>query len=183
MAIITSVATNENVISSSSFILPFDTNFFTIYSEYGGREDPINGKEDFHTGIDVVPSSSNIVAVANGTVVKSESSSINGEHIVIEHSVNGILYRSGYYHLKENSRLVHSGDKVLQGQNIAIMGATGRVTGVHLHFELQKYDTEKKKFVFIDPSMIINKNTPLKNNNDKELTLNKEEINILQTTP
>lgn len=186
LAMCAALFTNEEIISSSSFILPFDTDSFTIYSGYGGREDPINGKGDFHTGIDVVPTSLNIVAVASGTVVKSEVGSINGEHIVIEHEVNGILYRSGYYHLKENSRLVHVGDKVNQGQKIAIMGATGRVTGPHLHFELQKYDTDKQKFIFTDPSMIINKDTPSKNSSNKTPTLdkdNKDEFKTFPSTP
>lgn len=185
LVIITALLTNEEVFSSSSFILPFDTNSYMITSEYGGRSDPINNQGDFHTGIDVVPSSPNIVAVANGTVVKSESSAINGEHIVIEHKVDGVLYRSGYYHLKENSRLVHVGDNVNQGQQIAIMGATGRVTGVHLHFELQKYDTDKQKLIFIDPSMIINKETPSKNSNSKTTILdenNKDKVSDLLTT-
>jgi len=184
--VIAAILGNKEIVSSSSFILPFDTNSFMITSEYGGRSDPINNQGDFHTGIDVVPSSSNIVAVASGTVVKSESSAINGEHIVIEHKVDGILYRSGYYHLKENSRIVHVGDKVSQGQQLAIMGATGRVTGPHLHFELQKYDEDKKKFVFTDPSIIVNRNTPSKNSGYKPPMLdrdNKDEFNTFPPTP
>ncbi len=42
-----------------------------------------------------------------------------------------------YCHMRENSRRVKSGDKVVQGQVLGIVGTTGNSTGVHLHFEVK----------------------------------------------
>jgi murein DD-endopeptidase MepM/ murein hydrolase activator NlpD len=49
-----------------------------------------------------------------------------------------------------NKVYVKEGDKVTQGQEIAEVGATGNVTGPHLHFEIRKEDR------YVDPSLIVN---------------------------
>ncbi len=147
---------SDTAIYQSSFVLPFDSSSYTITSHYGERTDPINGEKSFHTGIDIVPSSHNIVAIADGTVVVSDLGDVNGEHVIVEHKVMGQVYRSGYYHMQENSRTVKVGDTVKQGQQLGIMGKTGRVTGAHLHFELKKYSVSSQKFEFTDPSIVIN---------------------------
>lgn len=137
-------------------MLPFDTINYKITSPYGERIHPVTGEKSFHNGIDVVPTSSNIVAIADGTVVESDVGETSGEHVIIEHKVSGQVYRSVYYHLRENSRIVNVGDVVKQGQQIGIMGSTGRTTAAHLHFELHKYNTFTKEFVRTDPSIVIN---------------------------
>lgn len=68
----------------------------------------------------------------------------------------GQVYRSGYHHLKENSRTVKVGDTIKQGQQIGIMGSTGRSTGPHLHFSLQKFSATNQKFEYTDPTIVIN---------------------------
>ncbi|MCM1052591.1 MAG: M23 family metallopeptidase [Ruminococcus sp.] len=156
LAVIAAVFGNEETFYRSYFVLPFDTNTYTITSPYGERTDPINNTTAFHSGIDVVPTSSNIVAVADGTVVISEMQESGGETVVIEHKLGGVLYRTFYHHLKENSRTVKVGDVVTQGQQVGIMGSTGRSTGDHLHFSLQKYNVKDQKFEYTDPSIIIN---------------------------
>lgn len=147
---------NEETIYKSYFVLPFDTNVYTITSPYGERVDPIDKTKSFHSGIDVVPNSYNIVSVADGDVVASENQGDGGETVIIEHKVSGMVYRSIYRHLKEDSRVVQVGDKVTQGQQLGIMGSTGRATGDHLHFSLQKFSVIKQKFEYTDPSIIIN---------------------------
>ena len=139
----------------SFFVLPFDTDEYTITSPYGKRTDPISGEESFHSGIDVVPISSNIVAVADGTVIVSEVQDMGGESVIIEHKLGGQVYRSGYYHMKENSRVVTVGETVKQGQQIGIMGSTGYATGTHLHFSLQKFNVSSQTFDYTDPSIVI----------------------------
>lgn len=156
LSVIAALFGSDTAVYQSSFVLPFDTNNYTITSPYGERTDPINGEKSFHTGIDVVPISHNIVAIADGTVIVSDVGEINGEHIVIEHKVMGQVYRSGYYHMQENSRTVKVGAVVKQGQQLGIMGETGRAVGAHLHFELKKYSTSNQKFEFTDPSIVIN---------------------------
>lgn len=147
---------SEKGFYQSNFVLPFDTINYKITSPYGERIHPVTGEKSFHSGIDVVPTSNNIVAIADGTVVVSDIGETSGEHVIIEHKVSGQVYRSVYYHLRENSRIVKVGDVVKQGQQIGIMGSTGRVTAAHLHFELYKYNVYTQEFVRTDPSIVIN---------------------------
>jgi murein DD-endopeptidase MepM/ murein hydrolase activator NlpD len=85
-----------------------------------------------HTGLDIgVPSGSNIMASKGGTVVYSGWNGSYGYYVKIDHG-NGII--TAYAH---NSRLlVSAGDKVKQGDIIALSGSTGNSTGPHLHFEV-----------------------------------------------
>ncbi len=156
LAILVALFGNQESFYKSNFVLPFDTTEFTITSPYGPRIDPISFEEKVHNGIDVVPISSNIVAIANGKVVSSAYDPDSaGEYVIIEHKISGTTYRSGYYHLKENSRVVKSGEQVKQGQQIGLMGSTGYSTGTHLHFVLQEYNAKEKKFDYTDPTSII----------------------------
>ena len=54
--------------------------------------------------------------------------------MTIDHG-NGIQTR--YYHMKKGSLVVKNGQKVSRGQPIGQIGATGYVTGAHLHFEIR----------------------------------------------
>lgn len=105
-----------------------------ITSPYGERV--IFGKKQFHKGIDIVGEGATldyIVAFADGTVDISKSSTDAGEYIRINHG-NGIYTR--YLHMRTNSRAIKVGDKVKKGQTLGYMGATGNVTGAHLHFDI-----------------------------------------------
>ncbi len=151
-------STFSTAYTEETFVLPFNCKNYRVTCNFGGRIDPVNGKADNHTGIDVVPACTDIVAVASGTVIKSEAHPYNGEHVVIEHKIGNDVYRTGYYHMRENSRVVTVGQNVKQGDKLGIVGATGHVTGVHLHFELQHLkidDKGKTKFVFENPNSII----------------------------
>lgn len=156
LAILVAIFGTQESFYKSNFVLPFDTNDYTITSPYGKRIDPISKESKMHYGIDVVPVSNNLVAIADGLVIASayfpES---NGEYIIIEHNISGTVYRSSYSHMQENSRTVVVGEQVKQGQQIGIMGTTGYSTGTHLHFELKKYNAEKGIFENIDPTPII----------------------------
>lgn len=81
------------------------------------------------------PSGTPVLASAAGTVIVSRAGSWNGgygTYIVIEHA-NGT--QTLYAHNREN--LVGIGDSVVQGQVIGYVGATGKATGPHLHFEIR----------------------------------------------
>lgn len=75
-----------------------------------------------------------IVAVQDGTVILADSSlrSTYGKYIIIDHG-------NGLHTLYAHASLlrVSAGQKVKQGQHIADIGATGKVTGAHLHFEVR----------------------------------------------
>lgn len=85
-----------------------------------------------HRGIDIsVPSGTPVRAMAPGTVEFAGAMSGYGYVVIIDH---GGDVRSLYGHLSELR--VQTGDQVDGRPVIALSGATGRVTGAHLHFEV-----------------------------------------------
>jgi murein DD-endopeptidase MepM/ murein hydrolase activator NlpD len=94
------------------------------------------GKTAPHNGIDLVGVDKSIYSVSDGTVVKSElSSGANwefGNRVWIRDNAGKIIC---YNHL--SARLVKLGQTVKAGDIIGTEGATGRVTGSHLHFEVR----------------------------------------------
>ena len=103
-------------------------------SNYGYRLDPINGKTSFHTGVDLIaPPGTPVVAAAGGVVSTVAFVAEYGNIVEVDHD-NGLTSR--YAHLARS--LVRTGDVVMKGQNIALVGATGRTTGPHLHFEVRE---------------------------------------------
>lgn len=103
-----------------------------VSSLFGMRADPITGKMVFHDGIDYAgKSGSPILTVASGIVTWSGVRYGYGNMVEINHG-NG--YQTRYAHNKKN--LVVVGQKVDQGQIIALMGSSGRSTGPHVHFEV-----------------------------------------------
>lgn len=124
-----------------------------ITSHFSTRDDPFNGQESFHSGIDIASSDGSygayIIAARDGTVTYPNSDSPTncvsngnedpcgggyGNYVMIEHSDGSITV---YAHMYENSITVHSGDQVSQGQVIGKMGSSGRSNGSHLHFEVR----------------------------------------------
>lgn len=86
-----------------------------------------------HTGVDFeVPVGTDVHAAADGEVVTAGAGGQYGKQIVIRHS-NGLY--SQYAHLSKIS--VAKGDKVSEGDVIAMSGNTGNSTGPHLHFEIR----------------------------------------------
>lgn len=89
-----------------------------------------------YNGIDIAaPSGTPILASADGEVIISRSGGWNGgygNYVVIRHS-NGT--QTLYSHNSKNN--VSVGDTVKQGDVIGFVGATGKATGVHLHFEIR----------------------------------------------
>ncbi|MEE1128165.1 MAG: M23 family metallopeptidase, partial [Acutalibacteraceae bacterium] len=73
-----------------------------------------------------------IYSVLDGTVIRSDYASDYGHYVVVDH---GDGLHTLYAHCSE--RLVEAGDKVKQGDEIALVGSTGASTGPHLHFEVR----------------------------------------------
>lgn len=107
-------------------------NFRYVSSNFNPRRlHPVLGKIKAHNGVDyVAPMGTPIMAAGDGKVIESAMKGANGNYVVIQHS-NGIVTK--YLHLSK--RDVKRGDKVKQGDIIGRLGATGRVTGAHLHYE------------------------------------------------
>ena len=126
--------TDVPFVGADGFCSPVGANWRSIVtSEFGGRLDPITGKQDGHTGMDLaVPTGTPIRAALGGTVRVAKYDSSYGYYITIGHE-NGLLTLYGH-----NSRLLVSpGQTVQAGDVISLSGATGRVTGPHLHFEVR----------------------------------------------
>ena len=103
-----------------------------VSSPYGRRIDPISGKMAWHTGVDFAGRrGSDVVAVDRGIVVFAGHRSGYGYMVELAH-LDGHVTRYGH----QGSLAVSRGDIVRQGQVIGSMGATGRSTGPHVHFEV-----------------------------------------------
>lgn len=108
-----------------------------LTSNFGYRTDPFTGKATFHAGIDIAgDNGSAVFAAGAGTVVSADNSGgARGRYIIIEHP-NGL--QTWYMHL--NKIQVSVGDTIDKGEQIALLGSTGRSTGPHLHFQVVKQD-------------------------------------------
>ncbi len=115
----------------------------TVPYPTNGREFGANRPNRKHKGIDIpVPSGSNIIAPADGTVVNAENLDKNacGGFIKIKHEQDGASFYTKYCHMKVIK--VNKGDKVKTGQVIGLSGGgkndphRGSSTGPHLHFEI-----------------------------------------------
>ncbi|WP_116091512.1 peptidoglycan DD-metalloendopeptidase family protein [Sphingomonas crusticola] len=105
----------------------------TYTSGYGVRSDPFRGSAAMHAGIDLAaPMGTAVYATADGVVDRAEWSGGYGNLVEIDHG-KGLQTRFGHL----SRVLVHSGDRVVRGQLIALMGSTGRSTGSHLHYEVR----------------------------------------------
>ncbi len=107
-------------------------NFSHISSNFNPRRlHPVTGQIKAHRGIDYAARTGTpVVAAGSGVVVESGYSQFNGNYVVIRHDRT---YLTKYLHLHQ--RMVKKGEKVKQEQQIGTVGATGRVTGPHLHYE------------------------------------------------
>nr|WP_233558170.1 peptidoglycan DD-metalloendopeptidase family protein [Alginatibacterium sediminis] len=106
--------------------------FNYISSNFNPRRlHPVTGKVKAHNGIDYAARTGTPVqSSGDGKVIASAYSKFNGNYVFIQHSSQ---YVTKYLHL--NKRKVKKGQRVKQGQIIGTVGATGRVTGPHLHYE------------------------------------------------
>ncbi|MBS3799034.1 peptidoglycan DD-metalloendopeptidase family protein [Pseudoalteromonas sp. BDTF-M6] len=107
-------------------------NFKYISSSFNPRRlHPVTKTVKPHRGIDYAAKTGTpVVAAGNGRVIKAGYNRFNGNYVFIQH---GNTYVTKYLHL--HKRKVKQGAKVKQGQLIGTVGATGRVTGAHLHYE------------------------------------------------
>ena len=103
-----------------------------VSSAYGWRRDPKTGGAKFHKGVDLsMPVGQELPAARAGQVAFAGELEGYGRTVVVKHNDR---MSTRYAHLSEI--LVNVGDAVSAGQTIARSGATGRVTGPHLHFEV-----------------------------------------------
>ena len=122
-----------------------------INSGFGERVDPVLGMGigEFHKGVDIgSPDGTPVHAPANGRVIKAGLSSGYGNEIEIDHG-NGIV--TVYGHLRGFN--VVDGESVVKGQVIGYVGHTGKVTGPHLHYEVQVRGTAVNPHKYLNTTM------------------------------
>ncbi len=106
---------------------------FRFTSKFGPRRDPKTGGRRMHKGVDfAAPNGTPLYATADGVVTHAGWSSGYGRLVKIQHEF-GIETR--YAHMSKLRAKV--GQRVSRGDRIGDMGASGRVTGVHLHYEVR----------------------------------------------
>ena len=116
---------------------------FLVTSPFGPRIHPVTGEVGApHLGIDGALwdgrslVETDVCAWADGSVLEAtDSDGPAGTHVVIDHG-NGLVTR--YFHLEQGSLRVAAGDRVRLGTPLAHMGRTGRATGEHLHFQMER---------------------------------------------
>jgi murein DD-endopeptidase MepM/ murein hydrolase activator NlpD len=105
-----------------------------ITSPYGYRENPFGGARQFHTGLDIsAPTGSPLKAAMAGRVSQTGFDDTLGNYVVISHHSG---YRTLYAHMSVVR--VRTGAYVGSGERIGDVGATGHVTGPHVHFTVYK---------------------------------------------
>ena len=99
---------------------------------FGGRSDPFTGEAGFHQGLDISTDRGNpVFATADATVDSAGYTGDYGNLVVLRHAF-GLMTRYG--HLSKFA--VKRGQGVKRGDVIGYVGATGRATGSHLHYEI-----------------------------------------------
>lgn len=126
----------EKMLSSIPAIQPVSNkNLREMASGFGYRIDPIYKTRRMHTGMDFTARvGTDVYATGDGVVEALEVSGWGyGRCIVINH---GYGYKTRYAHL--SAFKVRQGQKVKRGELIGLVGNTGKSTGPHLHYEVEK---------------------------------------------
>jgi len=105
-----------------------------ITSPFGPRTHPVTGEVGkMHAGVDLLGATGDpVYAASSGTVTKVGLWGTGGQTVFVDHG-NGLI--THYLHLSQYK--VTLGQQVQAGQLVGLVGATGRVTGPHLHFEVE----------------------------------------------
>lgn len=153
------IGSDETTVSNGITFAIGNPKTVTITSYFGLRNKPNELASSNHGAIDIgggVKNVTNIIAVADGVVVETNTGCIEGNkqcggrqgnYIKIQHS-DGTFTK--YAHLYE--LYVKEGDNVYQGQVIAKMGNTGNTTGPHLHFEVSVNGTKVDPLNYVSAS-------------------------------
>jgi murein DD-endopeptidase MepM/ murein hydrolase activator NlpD len=121
-------AQQASATTTAAYVKPVDAGIGTPYHQNGSM-----WSSGYHTGTDfVVPTGTPIKAIAAGTVVSAGDGGAYGNQVVIRHADG---HYSQYAHLSQLG--VTAGQAVSAGTQIGLSGATGNVTGPHLHFEIR----------------------------------------------
>jgi murein DD-endopeptidase MepM/ murein hydrolase activator NlpD len=119
---------------------------------FAHRTDPFSGEGAFHKGVDITaPYGTLVRATADGVVVQAEMVSGGyGRLIIIDH---GGGFQTYYAHLSKIS--VHAGQEVHRTDVIGLVGASGRTTAPHLHYEVRSGGAPMNPYKYLANSSIF----------------------------
>lgn len=122
----------------------------TAYKKYGSM-----WSLGWHTGVDYAcPTGTNVVAPAPGYVIRAAWDNAYGRYILLRVVIGGKPYNVYLCHL--SSALVATGAQVKMGQHIGESGATGNVSGPHVHFEVRESPYGFNGNDIVNPSVVYN---------------------------
>jgi murein DD-endopeptidase MepM/ murein hydrolase activator NlpD len=135
------------IFNSGGYPLPYAV---PVTSGYGWRINPVTGDSAFHSGIDLgAPFGTPVLAAKAGRVQFAGWAGGYGNLIELSHDNMGTRYA----HLA--AIYVAPGQRVARGQQIGIVGSTGRSTGPHLHFEIMVPSAEG--WATLDPAPYLSR--------------------------
>ncbi|WP_214849543.1 M23 family metallopeptidase [Exiguobacterium sp. s138] len=144
-------ATSSPSTSVKPFLLPV-TGY--VSSPFGPRNNPLTGKSERHTGLDLVNAKGTpIKAAAGGIVLRAGSATGYGNVVMITHLIDGRVWTTVYGHLDSVS--VKAGQTVMPGDIVGKLGSTGWSTGPHLHFEIHRGEWAVGQPNAVDPASYI----------------------------
>ena len=128
--LIEAIEAKRNLLASTPTIWPIK-GWLTAW--FGQRRSPFTGRQQMHEGVDISNTiGTPIIAPADGIVTYTGPLGGFGNVISVNH---GHKISTFYAHLQQQK--VSQGQRVRRGDVIGLVGATGRVTGPHLHYEIQ----------------------------------------------
>jgi murein DD-endopeptidase MepM/ murein hydrolase activator NlpD len=135
------------IFNTGGYPLPYAV---PITSGYGWRLNPVTGDWSLHSGIDLgAPMGTPVLAAKSGRVEFAGWSGGYGNLVELSHDNMGTRYA----HLA--AIYVAPGQRVVRGQQVGIVGSTGRSTGPHLHFEIMVPSAEG--WATLDPAPYLNR--------------------------
>ena len=127
-----------------------------MQSAYGHRSDPFSGEGAFHKGVDISAAyGTPIYATADGIVVFAQTESGYGRLVVVDHGAGTSTY---YAHLSKFH--VHTGQEVRRGDVLGLVGASGRATPPHLHYEVRLGGAPVNPYRYLAQAPVYQAHTP-----------------------
>jgi len=123
----------------------------TVSSGFGDRVAPCRGCSSQHQGVDFTPGTGTpIYAIADGVVDQSTFGGAFGQHVMLEHVINGQKVQSLYAHMISGSSPLKAGDPIKVGDFVGLVGTTGASTGAHLHLEVHLDGVPVNPFTWLE---------------------------------
>ena len=138
---------SEQPVTSMNFSLPVQGR---LSSRFGLRRFFNNQPRNPHSGLDIAaPAGTKISAPAAGKVLNTGDYFFNGNSLFLDHG-QGLI--TGYFHM--TAVKAKAGDYLQRGDLIGTVGATGRVTGPHLHWNVYLNRTKVDPALFVNPQLL-----------------------------